>query len=501
MPYAEMGDLQKRGEQADTFAKLTLITKRARKEPECQFTSLAHLLNEGYLEACYMKLGRDRASGIDDVTWRGYGQELGKNLEDLVARLKVKRYKPQPSKRVYIPKDEHTKRPLGLPALEDKIVQKGIAGILEAIYEADFLDCSYGYRPGRDCHQAINAVDKTIMTEPVNHVIEADIKGFFDNVSHEWLLKFLQVRIKDPSLLLLIRRMLKAGYVEAGMREATEQGTPQGGNLSPMLANVFLHYVLDLWFEKEVKPQMEGKCWMVRYADDFVCMVQKAEDARHIKQLLEERLTQFDLEAHPEKTRVLSFGRYERENSERQNRKPNTFDFLGYTHYCGKSRKGKFIVSRTTSHEKFRKKIKELNAWLKAVRNMVKTKEWWPILAAKLRGHYQYYGISGNMPALKRYHTKSLRLARKWLNRRSQRKVYGWEGFREYLRRYPLPEPRITYNLYTLSPVTGGLPKSRMWETHKSGSVRGIEVPHRVEYCDTLRTERVEKRGTQTKPK
>ena len=446
MPYTEMDN--------KTFVKLALISKRAREEPDCQFISLAHLLNEGYLKACYSKLGRDRACGIDNVTWREYGRNLDENLKDLVARMKAKRYKPQPSKRVYISKDEHTKRPLGLPALEDKIVQKGIAGILEAIYEADFLDCSYGFRPRRGCHQAINAVDKTIMARPINHVVEADIKGYFDNVSHEWLMKFLQVRIKDPSLLLLIKRFLKAGYVEAGMREATEQGTPQGGNLSPMLSNVFLHYVLDLWFEKKVKPQVKGQCYIARYCDDFICMVQNVEEARHIKQMLEERFTQFDLELHPEKTRAISFGRYERQNAKRQNRKANTFDFLGFTHYCRESRKGKFIVGRTTNRAKFRKKCKEMNAWLKAVRNAVKTKEWWPILEAKLRGHYQYYGVSGNMPALRQYYAMTLRLALKWLNRRSQRKVYSWKRFTEYLKHYPLPTPRITHNLYMLSPVT-----------------------------------------------
>jgi group II intron reverse transcriptase/maturase len=218
--------------------------------------------------------------------------------------MRAKRYKPQPAKRVYIPKNEHEKRPLGLPALEDKIAQKGIAWILEAIYEADFLDCSYGFRPGRSCHQALNTVDKTIMTKPIGYVLEADIKGYFDNVSHKWLMEFLQVRIKDPSFLLLIRRFLKAGYVEADRIVATEQGTPQGGNLSPMLSNIFLHYVLDLWFEKKVRPQTPRARYLVRYADDFICMVQYAGDAEHIEQALRERFTRFDLELHPEKTRV-----------------------------------------------------------------------------------------------------------------------------------------------------------------------------------------------------
>ncbi|MFC1783652.1 group II intron reverse transcriptase/maturase, partial [Planctomycetota bacterium] len=308
-----------------TLTKLALISERARREPQFQFTSLAHLLNEGFLKGCYYSLGRDRASGIDGVSWKEYGEQLDENLSHLVARMKAKRYHPQPAKRVYIPKNEHEKRPLGLPALEDKIVQKGIARILEAIYEADFLDCSYGFRPERNCHQALNVVDKTIMTRPVSYVIEADIKGYFDNVSHQWLMEFLQFRIKDPSFLLLIRRFLKAGYCEAGLVVATEQGTPQGGNLSPMLSNIFLHYVLDLWFEKKVKLRSRGACQLVRYADDFICMVQYADEAQHLEQALRERFAQFDLELHPEKTRVISFGRYERQNAQRQNRKTNTF--------------------------------------------------------------------------------------------------------------------------------------------------------------------------------
>ncbi|MCP4708541.1 MAG: group II intron reverse transcriptase/maturase, partial [Planctomycetes bacterium] len=299
----------------------------------------------------------------------------------------------------------------------------------------------------------LNAVDKTIMTGPISYVIEADIKGFFDHVSHSWLMEFLQVRIKDPSFLLLIRRFLKAGYFEAGMVVATEQGTPQGGNLSPMLSNIFLHYVLDLWFEKKVKPRSRGACQMVRYADDFICMVQYADEAQHLEQALRERFEKFDLELHPEKTRVISFGRYERPNAQRQNRKTNTFDFLGFTHICDTSRKGKFIVGRKTNGKKFRRACQEMNHWLRKIRNCTKVKKWWPILQAKLRGHYQYYGVSGNMRALKRYYARALRLILKWLNRRSQRKSFNWEGFKECLKHYPLPQPRIVHNLYTLSLV------------------------------------------------
>jgi RNA-directed DNA polymerase len=443
MPYTEMDNI--------TLTKLALISERARKEPKLQFTSLAHLLNEEFLKECYYSLGRDRASGIDGVSWKEYGEHLDDNLRNLVVRMKAKRYKPLPAKRVYIPKNEHEKRPLGLPALEDKIVQKAISRILEAIYEADFLNCSYGFRPGRDCHQALNAVDKIIMRNHVNYVIEADIKGYFDNVSHEWMIKFLQVRIKDSSFLLLIRRFLKAGYCESGKFIATDQGTPQGGNLSPMLSNIFLHYVLDLWFEKKVIPRVTGACNMVRYADDFICMVEHADEAQRIIEALRKRFAKFDLELHPEKTRVVSFGRFERERASKQNRRPNTFDFLGFNHYCGKNRKGKFILVRKTSNKKFRMKCKEMNKWLRMIRNDQKTSEWWVVLQAKLRGHYQYYGVSGNMPSLKKFYTLTEHMVMKWLNRRKQRKSFNWESFRKYREYYPLPQPKIVHNFYTLS--------------------------------------------------
>jgi len=225
------------------------------------------------------------------------------------------------------------------------------------------------------------------------------------------------------------------------------------GSNAPNDTNIFLHYVLDLWFEKRIKRQARGACFLVRYADDFVCIIQYQNDARQIEQALRERFTQFDLELHPEKTRVISFGRYERENAQRQGRRGHTFDFLGFTHFCCRSRRGNFIVGRRTSRKKFRQKCKELNLWLKRIRNFMPVKEWWPTLVAKLRGHYQYYGVSGNMPSLRRFHRLALRLALKWLNRRSQRRSFSWAGFATYLKHYPLPKPRIVHNLYTLSPV------------------------------------------------
>lgn len=443
MPYDEMAEFVE--------AKLSLLTALARERPKHKFTTLAYLLNEGFLAQCYRGLGRNKAAGIDGVSWEGYGLDLEENLTHLVYRMKAKKYWPQPVRRAYIPKDEHSQRPLGIPALEDKIVQKGGSRILEAIYEADFLDCSYGFRPGKSCHDALEAVNRIITRHPINHVVEADIKGFFDNVSHEWMMDFLKVRINDPSFLRIIERFLKAGYRESGMLVETEQGTPQGGNLSPMLANIFLHYVLDLWFEKAVKPKMRGECHLVRYADDFLVLVQYQEEAARIAELLRERFRKFDLELHPEKTRVMSFGRYERENSARQKRKPNTFDFLGLTHYCKISRTGQFTVGRRTCMKKFRRKCKELAQWLKSCRNRFKLPDIWKMAAAKLRGHFQYYGVSGNAKSIWRFYLVTLQLLFKWLNRRSQRRSWNSEEFALFLKRWPLPKPRISCSFYTLS--------------------------------------------------
>jgi group II intron reverse transcriptase/maturase len=428
-----------------TRTTLALISQRARQEPHFVFTSLAHLLNGEFLRECYESLGKERACGIDGRSWQEYGEQLDANLADLVERLKTKRYKPLPAKRVYIPKNEHEKRPLGLPAIEDKIVQQGIAHILEAIYEADFCDCSYGFRPQRSCHQALKAVDEAIMRKPVNSVIEADIKGFFDHVSHDWMMQFLQVRVRDSNLLLLIRRFLKAGYMESGLWHPTEEGTPQGGNLSPLLANIFLHYVLDLWFERKVKPTVRGTCELVRYADDFVCLVQDRRDAENVEKLLRERFAKFGLTLHPEKTRTISFGRYERQNARREGRKAHTFDFLGFTHYAGHSRKGYFLLGRKTSKKKFRKACQEILTWLKQVRNTRRLSEIWAELAAKLRGHYGYYGVQGNSRRLRNFGYVVIRAVQKWLSRRSQGRPFTWEHVNDYLTHYPLPRPRIVF--------------------------------------------------------
>jgi len=280
----------------NTWVKLSLISKCAHEEPDAQFTSLAHLLNKEFLRDCYDSLARNKAVGIDGVTWQEYGENLNANLEDLVARMKRKSYKPIPAKRVYIPKDKDSRRPLGISAIENKIVEKGIALILESIYEADFLPCSYGFRKGYSCHQALKEIDRLVMTRPVNHLVEADIKGFFNNVPHELLLEALRLRITDASLLFLIERFLKAGYVDDERLIRTEKGTPQGSILSPKLANIFLHYVLDVWFDETVRTHTRGFCELVRYADDFVIVVQYEDDAEKIERAIDNRFRKYNLD-------------------------------------------------------------------------------------------------------------------------------------------------------------------------------------------------------------
>ncbi len=443
MPYTDIGE---------TWQKLALISGHAQRDPDFQFTSLAHLLNVEYLRDCYRSLNRNRAVGIDNVSWEEYGKDLDENLELLVSRLKRKKYKPIPARRVYIPKSATEKRPLGISALENKIVERGITWILESIYEQDFLNCSYGFRPKRNSHQALKELNDLIMFQPVNHIVEADIKGFFDNVSHEKLMEFIRIRIKDTTLLNLIEKFLKAGYVDDGVLVKPGTGTPQGSILSPMLANIFLHYVLDTWFATTVKSHVRGFCEIIRYADDFVCVVRYADEAKRIERGLRNRFNKYDLELHPIKSRNISFGRFERENAKKQNRRANTFDFLGFTHYCDRSRKGKFKVGRKTSRKKYTAKCKAMNAWLKAIRNLVKTKEWWKILQAKLRGHYQYYGVSENYDGISRFYKFTIRMVHKWMNRRSQKRKMNWKRFAEYLEHYPLPKPRIVHSFY-VSPV------------------------------------------------
>jgi len=288
-----------------------------------------------------------------------------------------------------------------------------------------------------------------VMRNPVNHIIDADIKGFFDNVDHRWMLRCLQERISDRNLLRLIVRFLKAGVMEDGKYLSYDAGTPQGGILSPILANIYLHFVLDLWMAKEAKRAGQGYIGIVRYADDFIICVQKNEVAKALLAKLKERLNKFGLELSEEKTRLIEFGRYAATNAGRKGQKPKTFNFLGFTHYCGTGRSGKFKVGRSTDRKKFLAKLREMKDWFKSVRD-IKIRDWWPVLRSKIRGHFRYYGVSDNSKGIKRFLFEVTKLAFKWLNRRSQRRSFNWEKFNRYLKLFPLPQPKIYHSLYTL---------------------------------------------------
>jgi group II intron reverse transcriptase/maturase len=414
---------------------------------------VACLLNEENLRECFGLLKKGQATGVDGVTLEEYEVNLDENLRGLVERMKRQAYKPQPVRRTYIPKANGKMRPLGIPAIEDKIVQKGMTRILEAVYEADFLDCSYGFRPNRSPHQALKQLNKIIMTQPINHIIDADIKGFFDHVDHGWMRKFLEHRISDTNFDRLIYRFLRNGYMEEGKEYDAEKGTPQGGIISPVLANIYLHYVLDLWLEKVIKSESRGAVEMVRYADDFVICVQYKDDAEKILEKLEDRLGKFGLELAEDKTRRIEFGRFAKQNAQAKGAKPATFNFLGFTHYIDQTRSRRFKLGCKTDRNKLTAKRKALNEWLKSARNLMPLQELWKILRAKLTGHFRYYGISGNFRSMAKYRWECLRLVLKWLNRRSQKKSFNWETFRRYVEKYPLPKPAIYHNFYDLKAV------------------------------------------------
>lgn len=437
------------GEQMST--KLSFITLRAKENPECRFVSLTHLLTEDFLKECLLKLKRDRVSGIDKATVEEYEDNKEVNIKDLVNRLKAKRYKPQPVRRTYIPKPDGTKRPLGIPTIEDKIVQMGIKKILEVIFEVDFYDVSYGFRPNRNCHNALDVLDKTIMTKPIGTVVEIDIEKFFDNVNHDWLMECLKQRVKDTSLLRIISRFLKAGVIEEGKFVETNKGTPQGGILSPLLANIYLHYILDLWYERKVKKGLKGFSQLIRYADDFVVLFQYKNEAEAFTGMLKERFSKFGLKIAESKSRIIEFGRYVWQKAQKEEKKVETFDFLGFTHYCDKTRKGKFKLGRKIARERLGRNLEVMNQWLKDVRNLVKLKEWWEVLRLKLLGHYRYYGMSGNMRGIKTFYYQTLLLTFKWINRRSQKRSYNWIQFSRFLKYNPLPKPKIYHLTYALS--------------------------------------------------
>jgi RNA-directed DNA polymerase len=431
--------------------KLESLTQRARKDSGYKFMTVMSLFTEEYLRECFGELKKGKAPGIDGVAVEEYEANLGENIKDVCVRMRALAYKPKPVRRVYIPKSDGTQRGLGIPAVEDKMVQVWAKRILEAIYEVDFCDVSYGFRPKRGCHEALKALNDAIMTRPIQYVVDMDIRKFFDTISHEWMMKCLRQRIVDSRFLRLIGRFLNAGVMEDGELIETEQGTPQGGNLSPILANIYLHYVLDLWFERKVKKQLKGYAQLIRYADDFVVCFEKGEEAEAFSKELVERLKKFGLEIAENKSRTIQFGRRAWQEAEAENKKVETFDFLGFTHYCERARRGTFKVGRKTASKRFGQKMKAMNMWLKGIRNMMTLQEWWKTLKQKLIGHFNYYGISGNSKAIARFHWETKKLVFKWINRRSQRRSYNWEQFERYLRYNPLPKPKIYHSLYALS--------------------------------------------------
>ena len=430
-------------------AKLNQIARRAKQDKRLKFTSLIHHVNESNLAECYRELKANKACGIDGETVEAYGKNLQERLSQLVASMKSKQYRPKPVKRVYIPKaGKNEKRGLGIPSVEDKLVQIMLKKILEQIYEAEFLDVSYGFRPKLSCHDAVKALDKTVMTKPINYIVEVDIKGFFDNVNHYWLQRCLEEKIVDRNLLWLVRKFLKAGVVEDGKQLVTEVGTPQGGVISPLLANIYLHYVLDLWFKKEIKSQARGHMELIRYCDDFVVCCESEKDAKNFLELLHTRLEKFGLQVSEDKTKVIKFGRQVWKQAHRSKGKVETFTFLGFTHYCGKSRQGYFVMGHKTSKENFCRKLKETKEWLKKIRNKLRLREWWPVLKSKLTGHYNYFGVSGNYRCLQQFYNGIFSIVFKWINRRSHKKSMNFDQYLHYLQWNPLPTPRICYAMY-----------------------------------------------------
>lgn len=425
------------------------IAKANRTDGKVQ--NLASYINEETLRSAHKQMSRNKAYGVDKVSKDAYESNLDGNLKSLVERMKRDGYKPKPSRRVFIPKDgKNGTRPLGISSYEDKLVEYAVAQILTQIYEPKFFNASYGFRPNRNCHDAVREVVEMVQYRKTNYIVEADIKGFFDNVDHEWMMKFLEHDIADRKFLGIIRKFMKAGVMDKGKYLDGERGTPQGNGASPVLANIYLHYVVDMWFERTVKRHLEGQCYLIRYCDDFVCCFQNKWEAEKFYRTLQKRFKKFGLELAMDKTKTLEFGRFAKENREtRGEGKPETFDFLGFTFYCGMDSKKTFFRCRVkTSRKKFRSKMKAMKEWIKLHRTM-ELKDLFKIVNAKLRGHYQYYGVTDNTKDIKRFQIQTAWLLFKWLNRRSQKRSYTLDAFfNGVLRTFPLVEPSIKVSLF-----------------------------------------------------
>ena len=407
--------------------------------PDRKQQTLIHLVNVETLKGVHDRQDKNKAYGVDKVTKAEYEENLDENLKDLIARMKQFSYRPQAVRRTYIPKDgSDQKRPLGVPAYEDKLIQGAMSDILSAVYEPKFYDCSYGFRENRDCHKALSALDKKLWNW-TNWVVDADIKGFFDNVDHEWMMKFLEHDIEDKNYLRYVKRFLKAGIMEDGKYYDVDKGVPQGGLISPILANVYLHYVIDMWFEKVVSKRSKGRAEMIRYADDVIFCFAQEEDAKRFNEELKERLKKFNLELSEEKSKIIKFGKNAGNDSEK-------FDFLGFTHISGKSRKGTFCVKRITSQKKLKTKRSIVKAWLRE--NMhTPIKDLIDRLNRKLRGHYNYYGIIGNFEAMNGFREYVMDRLKATLNRRGANNDMTEETFWKIIKSYPVVLPKIVHRI------------------------------------------------------
>jgi len=423
---------------------LARVRQAARDNKEQKFTALLHHLTVDLLRECFSGMNRKAAPGIDDVTWQEYETGLEDGLIDLHSRVHRGAFRALPSRRVYIPKADGRQRPLGVAALEDKLVQQAVATILNQIYEEEFLGFSYGFRPGQSQHRALDALSVGLKTKQVNYVLDADIRGFFDHLDHEWMMKFVQHRVADPRILRLIQKWLKAGVMEEGQWLETEEGTPQGSGISPLLANIYLHYVFDLWVQAWREKCARGDVMVIRYADDSVLGFQYEEDADRFLNDFKERLGKFGLELHPEKTRRIEFGRFaERNRKKRGEGKPETFDFLGFTHISGKGRKGYFTVKRKTIAKRMRAKLQEMKRKLAERRHdlVPETGEW---LKSVVRGYFNYHAVPGNLDRLGVFRERLSRFWRHSLRRRSQKAGLSWERFHRLLEQW-IPRPRVLH--------------------------------------------------------
>jgi group II intron reverse transcriptase/maturase len=430
--------------------KLDRIEEMSASNPKLVFTSLYHLINEDLLRECHKNMDGDKATGVDDITKAEYEANLDGNLKNLVERLKRKNYKPQPSLRVYIPKVNGKLRPLGIAAYEDKLVQSALGRVLMAVYEPKFCNTMHGFRPNRGCHDALKELARLIEAGKTSYIVDADIKGYFNNIDHERAIEAIKFRLADPNILWLTKKTLTAGVVENGKWQPTDKGAEQGNLASPVIANIYMHYTLALWYELKFKGACRGESGLVIYADDFVATFQYKDDAEKFLEAVKERFASVGLELEQSKTKLLEFGRFAEENRKvRGEGKPETFDFLGFTHYCSKSHKtGKYRVKRKTAQKKYHLKLKEMNLWLKRNRHL-RLKDLTDVLNAKLRGHYQYYGITDNSDRIADFKDETQKMLFKWLNRRSQKNSYTWDGFNDLLKVFPLAHPRIYFNVYS----------------------------------------------------